>query len=646
MLNNFKIGSRLTLGFGLVISVFLAGMALILVYQDRTLASAHQIKNESLPFALRAEKMLQDVSHVGEFMTDAAVTHNRDGIQEAEEKFRDFSEHAAQFKTMFRNENDAQSVQKIEAIEAKFLAYFNIGKKMVDVYIRRGTEEGNALMEDFDKHSDDLDQALEEFTRSQVDEANAMASNIVDAANSSYDMVIFSGLMGLALGAVISYVVARGIVHPVRQMQSTMADISASSDFGKRAAIHGQDEVGQMALAFNDMLEAQQKAIRQVNTVVTAIAQGDFSQRVDAQLQGDLHAMKTAVNTSAETVKATMDGINAVMQALYNGQFDARMNLQVHGEFKVAVDNATQAMAAMQSMLGDVGHVMNGVAQGDLTGRVQAQGRGDLAKLKDNLNSSLQALCATMGVINQNARHVATAANQFTTAIGQISDGAQNQKHAMSQVAVAVNQTSTSVSEVSRSTESASQKSKQAVNIVQNGRAKMETMIEVVNNIAVNSEKINKITEVIESIAYKTNLLSLNAAIEAARAGEHGKGFSVVAEEVGKLAENSAQSTQEISLLVQQAVNEAKRAVTTVREVAEDMQKIEASANDTDGMLQRISVAMEQQSTAVEEINANISNLDQIAENNASASEEITATVIELSRVADTTRREVDKFTV
>jgi methyl-accepting chemotaxis protein len=76
------------------------------------------------------------------------------------------------------------------------------------------------------------------------------------------------------------------------------------------------------------------------------------------------------------------------------------------------------------------------------------------------------------------------------------------------------------------------------------------------------------------------------------------------------------------------------------------MARIEISANATDGMLQRISAAMEQQSAAVEEINANISSLDKIADNNASASEEITVTVMELSQLAEATRNEVDKFRI
>jgi methyl-accepting chemotaxis protein len=166
----------------------------------------------------------------------------------------------------------------------------------------------------------------------------------------------------------------------------------------------------------------------------------------------------------------------------------------------------------------------------------------------------------------------------------------------------------------------------------------------VVSNIATNSEKINKITEVIEKIANKTNLLSLNAAIEAARAGEHGKGFAVVADEVGKLALNSAESSQEIAALVKQAVEEARSAVTAVMDVSEDMSGIERETQATDQMLQRIATALVQQSSAVEQINVNLNNLDQIARSNAAASEEIAATVIELSKIADATRHEVQRF--
>jgi methyl-accepting chemotaxis protein len=284
------------------------------------------------------------------------------------------------------------------------------------------------------------------------------------------------------------------------------------------------------------------------------------------------------------------------------------------------------------------------VAKGDMTMRVTAQGEGDLLLLKDNLNSSLNSLAQAMRAINGNARQVAAAASESSHAVGQIADGVQNQTHAISQVAVAVRQTTASVQDVSRNTEFASQKSRHSVTVLREGLLKIEKMVEVVNGIATNSEKINKITDVIEKIANKTNLLSLNAAIEAARAGEHGKGFAVVADEVGKLAVSSAESSKEIAQLVQQAVVQTASAVAAVRDVSFDMKQIETGSLETDEMLTRISAALEQQSSAVEEINANLTSVDMIARGNASATEEITASVMELSQIADAMRREVDRF--
>ncbi len=455
----------------------------------------------------------------------------------------------------------------------------------------------------------------------------------------------FAAVVAVAM-ALIAWAIrwqVTSITRPLEALRHAVASIEQTSDLSRRADARSDDEVGQTARAFNQLVAAQQVAIGEVNAVVKAIAAGDFSQRVGTDLRGDLGIMKEAVNASAQSVERTMQALQAVMKALYNGDFSQRMSAQVEGELRAAVDNAMQAM---QSLVDDVGRVMNGVAQGDLRGRVTAEARGGLARLKAHVNESLDALGDTMRTINGNTRQVAAAANQSSQAISQISDGAHNQMHAITQLANAVRETASSVGDVSRNTEAASSRSRDARALVQAGREKMATMVEVVNGIAANSEKIDKITEVIEAIANKTNLLSLNAAIEAARAGEHGKGFSVVAEEVGKLAASSADSTQEITLLVQQAVAEARRAVETVRQVSADMAQIEQGTSEADGMMQRISAALEQQSSAVQSINENMASLNRIAESNASASEQITATVIELSKLADGTRREVEKFAV
>ena len=646
MLIKLKIGPRLTAGFGIVICVFLIAMAVVLHFQRETLQAAQQIQRESLPFALTADEMVLDVTQVQQYLQDAAATHNRDSIGEADKYAQMFRENSAKFRVMFQNEQDAEALKKLTKIDQDFEAVYELGKKMTELYITKGIEAGNELMGDFDERTGALSDELGELRQVQVDEAVTMSNIIVEDSLLSRNALLLGAAIGLVLGALISYWVTRTIVNPVSQLQSAIEDIEAKGDFSRRVRINGNDEIGLMAKAFNALLEAQQKAISEVSNVVGKMAEGDFTNRVHADLKGDLLQMKNAVNESADGIQNTMQGLNKLMLALYNGQFDVQSNTQSKGEFKQALDQASMAMSALQGMLGEISHVMHAVSQSNLTARVEGNGRGELAVLKENLNTSLYALAGTMKAIHINTRQVATAANEFTAAIGQIADGAQNQKHAMSQVLAALTQTTSAVMDVARNTAEASTKSRASIELVKSGQGKMDIMIEVVNNIAANSAKINKITEVIEGIANKTNLLSLNAAIEAARAGEHGKGFSVVAEEVGKLASSSAESTQQITLLVQEAAAEAARAVETVKQVADDMRNIEASANATDGMLERISAAMEQQSAAVEEINANVGSLERIADNNASASEEISATVMELSRVADATRAEVEKFRI
>jgi methyl-accepting chemotaxis protein len=483
----------------------------------------------------------------------------------------------------------------------------------------------------------DLIEVQLKVAKQEYEDSNANYSH-----NRTFSIALI--LVGLALGVMFAYWIVRSVSEPLEKVRQMVREVAQSSDFSKRVKVESNDEVGQTAKAFNALLESQQNAIKEVNSAVSAMAQGNFNKRVESNLGGDLKTMKDAVNASVDSIQLTIQDLRKVMEALSQGDFSVRSSVHVQGDFKLAIDQATSAMESLDAMIGSVGSVMSRVARGDLTQRVTVQGRGDLATLKDNINASLDAMSQALRAIHSNTRQVATAANETSNAIAQISDGAQNQTHAISQVAAAVRQTATSVGDVSRNTSVASQRSQESIAIMRVGMQKMTNMVEVVTSIAVNSDKINKITEVIEKIANKTNLLSLNAAIEAARAGEHGKGFSVVAEEVGKLAANSAESSQEIAQLVQQAVTETAKAVATVREVSEDMARIEMASRETDQMLQRISAALEQQSSAAEEINANVFNLDRIASSNASAAEEITASVIELSKIADGTRREVEKF--
>src|SRR6184192_4321104 len=118
---------------------------------------------------------------------------------------------------------------------------------------------------------------------------------------------------------------------------------------------------------------------------------------------------------------------------------------------------------------------------------------------------------------------------------------------------------------------------------------------EIIDVLGQRADDIGKIIEVIDDLAEQTNLLALNAAIEAARAGEHGLGFAVVADEVRKLAEKSAQSTKEISELIQSIQKEARKAV-------ENMERSTGIVNDGLGLGQELNAALRKISNVVTEV--------------------------------------------
>ena len=648
MLNiqNLRIGTRLGMSFAILLALLVAMAAVGIQELAKVAKDTEMIAHDRLIKVTLAQTIENEVNRQSRAIRTALIANDKKVVAAELEKIKDSTPRITDAVTQLQATVDtAEGQEALTRLNQARKVFEDHEHKLIDLIKANRIERGQEyLVEEMLKPQTDYILSVEALAETEKKEIEAFAVDAAENASLGQNIMLTIAVIAVVIALLVALLTTRSITQPLQQLQNLLSEVEKTSDFSKRMAQVGKDEVALTAIAFNQMLDTQQRAIREVNQVVSAMAQGDFDTRIRTDLRGDLANMKQAVNDSSESVKVTMAALNEVMQSLHDGHFGVQIQAQVHGQFKVTLDHAAKATAALQAMMGDVGQVMSRVSQGDLTSRVQASGRGDLEQLKININQSLDTLARTLREINTNTQLLASQATQTNQAVSQIASGADTQTTSISQVATALRMSSDSIADVSSNTESASYQSRASVALVRSGKQKMMQMAEVVNNIAANSQKINKISEVIESIANRTNLLSLNAAIEAARAGEQGKGFAVVADEVGKLAISSAESTKEIAILVKQATIEAQRAVQTVSGVNEDMDKIEAGAGQTDGMLQRIAAAVEEQSSALQEIDANVANLSHIAGNNAAAADELTATALELEKIADNNRREVEKF--
>ena len=303
------------------------------------------------------------------------------------------------------------------------------------------------------------------------------------------------------------------------------------------------------------------------------------------------------------------------------------------------------AMLTAETTTREIGEVISGAAAGDLTIRVPLDNKvGFLKDIGEQVNRLLNATNTAFKDFGEKARHTAISVGEASAAVGQVSDGARSQSSALSQVATALRESTDALKSVSDNTKAASDKASTASQLVQKGLTSVERLADIVEAIAQNSRKVNQITQVIAQIANRTHILSLNAAIEAARAGEHGKGFVVVAQEVGKLAESAGQNAKQITDIVEQATidsNEGKSATDVVRGA---MQGIAAQTDQTTQMIHSSAAAVEEQQATITQIDSSVSQLRSIATSNSTAAEEITATMVQLSQLADETRGRLAQF--
>ena len=354
---------------------------------------------------------------------------------------------------------------------------------------------------------------------------------------------------------------------------------------------------------------------------------------------GFLVARQTIINPMREFTALTNDIADS-------GDFSKRIKnpgMDEIGEAGKAVNNMLEIT---EKAFKDIQELFTSVSSGNLMARLPKGYQGDIQECALHIGKSLEKLSVTLNDILIDVDQIATAASQAGDAVGQVADGAKAQVEATQDIQAKVKESGDLRELVEESTKKTGEAALEASKTAKKGSDETEKMVELVNEVSENSGKIAEISSLIEEIGQQTTMLALNASIEASRAGEAGRGFSVVATEVGKLADRSSQSVKDIGSLTNDAMQKANDSVSRMDKVKSEMENINNLIKNIESMMLTVDKHTDQQKEVALAVSSAINNLERIGESNAVSSEEITASMVELSKIAGNTREKINLFSL
>jgi methyl-accepting chemotaxis protein len=505
------IAKQLYLNFGIILTM----VVLLFVVNWSAVQREHAAKaaaSASLELADTTNAVRFQMMQNRLYLSNYLLSGDTREVDRMNDGLRTLNDKLEQGKTLANSDQVKGSLARVEQLEVAW------GKEFAQPLIdkRKDVDSGNATVAELQiyylqkdasswvKNSTDALDGADVENRKLVDERRTSDEK---AATWTITVSLLSTLLALVLGGAIAFRTAKSITTPLTNLMNVARGIGNTGDLEHNIDLSRNDEIGELARTFAKMVTY----LKEMAGVSESIAGGDLRVEVKPRSSHDTlgNAFARMVEGLANLVRSVRDASAQVASA--SGQVagasddSAKIGLQASS----AIDEVTSTMHEMSV------NVQNMVK----STQVQASSVSETSASIDQMVASIQRVADTAKVLLD------------------ISNRSREEVHA-------------GIGTMEKATDGLNR-----INTTINSSG------EIIGALGQRADDIGKIIEVIDDLAEQTNLLALNAAIEAARAGEHGLGFAVVADEVRKLAEKSAQSTKEISELIQSIQKEARKAV-------------------------------------------------------------------------------------
>lgn len=296
--------------------------------------------------------------------------------------------------------------------------------------------------------------------------------------------------------------------------------------------------------------------------------------------------------------------------------------------------------------LDDAVRFAEAIADGDLTRHITTDYKDETGVLLQALMAMKTRLLDIVQEVQNGSESISTAAAQIVAGNQDLAARTEEQASSVEETAASMEQITATVKNTADHTSEATKLSAGAASMVKNNGEMMNQVTQKMRVINDTANRMSDIINIIDSIAFQTNILALNAAVEAARAGEHGRGFAVVAGEVRQLAQKSASSASEIRNLIEDSTSQTQEGMHLVEKASALINGMVDNVEEMDVILREIGQASREQTDGISQINSAIGLIDAATQQNSCLVEESVAAAASLNEQALHLKELVNVFRV
>jgi len=676
---NFRnsVAARLFLGFGVVIAMFAAAIALSILRLSAFNNAVSSLTGSELTKVETADAWTVAIAETMSHTRTMLLLEDKPKIQAEVEKVRGLQEDRKEYAdTMTANIHSAEGKSILQSALDTRAALAPLEDQMLrQIEAGQVKEAKELLLEQARPLQNSLKATLKKLSDHQRGEIHDSAAAIAASYESSKMLLLLLSLIALTLGGAIAFLITRAIRNPLAQAVGVLGEIGRGK-YDASVTITSRDETGQVLTALDAMqsnlkqrTERDRTAALENARIRTALDKAASNIMV-ADNDGKIVYMNESVlsmfrsNTNEirkhlpqfdpdHVLGANFDSFHrnpSHQRNLLAGLRGVHTSDIVLGNASLRIigtpvtDSDGQRVGTVVQWIDrtqevSIEHEVQGVVtkalDGDLTVRIRVEGKeGFFKSLAAGMNQLVDNVAELVRTVVRAAGEVRVGAEEISQGNTNLSQRTEEQASSLEETASSMEEMTSTVKNNADNAAQANQLASAARLQAEKGGAVVNSAVAAMNEINTASNKISDIIGVIDEIAFQTNLLALNAAVEAARAGDQGRGFAVVASEVRNLASRSAEAAKEIKGLIQDSVGKVSEGAKLVDDSGRALAEIVVGVKKVTDVMAEIAASSQEQAAGVDQVNKAVMSMDEMTQQNAALVEEAAAATQALSAQA------------